>query len=710
MTSRCTIPVSFVTIPASSVPLNPPPPIFTMPPEVLPLPDDKSEVASPSSVASSTNASSHLSSDRTSPHPSRQTLETYKTANVSQLESPPSPKAPANSSTKPQASSPPPSSTSPPQNLPPPPPSSGSPKNPPPPPNNRPPPPENPAPPQNPPPPIGPPAYPPPPLLPPPPPSSGTIVSPSPPLISPPSTSGSPAFPAPSLFTPPPSSGTLVSPTPPLLSPPSISEILVSPIPPLLTPPSTSGTPVSPSSPFSTPTGTSLVPPHAPTNHLSNNAPENEGGAITTRVAVEIGLIVSILLLTALGITFFCMFLRKKRNSRHFSYLMPASVISSPMSGNEYLKMRHSPANAAYDYSASETGGLGNSKSLYTYKELVKATDEFSEKNLLGGGGFGLVYKGCLTDGREVAVKQLKEGGGQGEREFRAEVKTISHVHHKHLVSLVGYCISKSQRLLVYDYVPNKTLHFHLHEQDDPVLDWDARLKIALGAARGIAYLHEDCHPRIIHRDIKSSNILVDNNFEAQVSDFGLARLFSDSYTHVTTRVMGTFGYMAPEYALSGKLTDKSDVFSFGVVLLELITGRKPVDSSQPLGEESLVEWARPLLNSALEGEDFEALVDPRLKDNYVDSEMFCMIEAAASCVRHLAAKRPKMMQVLRAFDSITMVSDLTNGMRVGESKLFDTTLKPAEFKLLQNMAFGCKSYSSDFFTQGSWKREDCEM
>ncbi|CAN0916295.1 Proline-rich receptor-like protein kinase PERK8 [Linum grandiflorum] len=239
-------------------------------------------------------------------------------------------------------------------------------------------------------------------------------------------------------------------------------------------------------------------------------------------------------------------------------------------------------------------------------------------------------------------------------------------------------------------------------------MDWALRVRVAAGAARGLAYLHEDCHPRIIHRDIKSSNILLDNNFEAMVADFGLAKLALelDSNTHVSTRVMGTFGYMAPEYATSGKLTEKSDVYSFGVVLLELITGRKPVDPSQPLGDESLVEWARPLLTEALDNEDFELLSDPRLEKKYVAAEMFRMMEAAAACVRHSAAKRPRMSQVARALDSVNELSDLSNGMKPGQSEIYDSRQQSAQIRMFQRMAFGSQDYnSSEYFnhSQSSW-------
>lgn len=299
--------------------------------------------------------------------------------------------------------------------------------------------------------------------------------------------------------------------------------------------------------------------------------------------------------------------------------------------------------------------------STFTYEELALATDNFSSTNLLGQGGFGYVHKGFLPNGKEIAVKQLKSGSNQGEREFQAEVETISRVHHRHLVSLVGYCISGDQRMLVYEYIPNKTLEFHLHvlgEGRSP-LSWSTRLKIALGAAQGLAYLHEDCQPKIIHRDIKAANILLDNDFEAKVADFGLAKFSFDTDTHVSTRVMGTFGYLAPEYAASGKLTEKSDVYSFGVVLLELITGRRPVDKSRPFLDDSMVEWARPLLMQALEGGGFNDLVDLRLGGDYNPSEMAQMVACAAVCVRSSARRRPLMSQVVRALEGNLSVEDL---------------------------------------------------
>lgn len=351
---------------------------------------------------------------------------------------------------------------------------------------------------------------------------------------------------------------------------------------------------------------------------------------------------------------------------------------------------------------------LGFSKSTFTYEELAMATDGFSDANLLGQGGFGYVHRGVLPNGKEVAVKQLKAGSGQGEREFQAEVEIISRVHHKHLVSLVGYCMSGAQRMLVYEFVPNNTLEFHLHGKGRPTMGFLTRLRIALGAAKGLAYLHEDCHPKIIHRDIKAANILLDFNFEAKVADFGLAKFTSDVNTHVSTRVMGTFGYLAPEYAASGKLTDKSDVFSFGVMLLELITGRRPVDSAQTFMDDSLVDWARPLLTRALEDGNFDTLIDHRLQKDYDHNEVARMVACAAACVRHSARRRPRMSQVVRALEGDVSLSDLNEGIRPGhstvysshESSDYDTSQYNEDMIKFRKMALGTQEYASSEYSR----------
>ncbi|CAL9050696.1 unnamed protein product [Musa banksii] len=345
---------------------------------------------------------------------------------------------------------------------------------------------------------------------------------------------------------------------------------------------------------------------------------------------------------------------------------------------------------------------LGFNQSTFTYDELAAATNGFSRDNLLGQGGFGYVYKGVLPNRKDVAVKQLKSGSGQGEREFQAEVEIISRVHHRHLVSLVGYCIAGSQRLLVYEFVPNNTLEHHLHGKGLPTMDWATRLKIAVGSAKGLAYLHEDCHPRIIHRDIKTANILLDNKFEAMVADFGLAKLSSDTNTHVSTRVMGTFGYLAPEYASSGKLTDRSDVFSFGVMLLELITGRRPVDTTGDM-DDSLVDWARPLLVRALADENFDELVDPRLENNYDPGEMARMASSAAAAVRHSARRRPRMSQIVRALEGDMSLEHLNEGGKPGQSMLFnsssdyDSGSYSSNMRRFRQMALESTEYSNEY-------------
>ncbi|XP_040377563.1 proline-rich receptor-like protein kinase PERK4 [Oryza brachyantha] len=355
----------------------------------------------------------------------------------------------------------------------------------------------------------------------------------------------------------------------------------------------------------------------------------------------------------------------------------PGAAPSTSMFGPPGPAWRVPPGDTSSGVYSGQHDALGLSKGTFTYEQLEAATGNFSAANLLGQGGFGYVHKGVLPGGKTVAVKQLKSGSGQGEREFQAEVDIISRVHHRHLVSLVGYCIVGARRVLVYEFVPNKTLEFHLHGEGLPVMPWPTRLRIALGSAKGLAYLHEDCQPRIIHRDIKSANILLDDNFEAMVADFGLAKLTSDNSTHVSTRVMGTFGYLAPEYASSGKLTEKSDVFSYGVMLLELVTGRRPIDASHIHSafaeDDSLVEWARPAMARALADGDYGGVADPRLEGSYDPVEMARVVASAAAAVRHTAKKRPKMSQIVRALEGDVSLEDLNEGMRPGQSMVFGT-------------------------------------
>ncbi|KAL5660199.1 hypothetical protein ACJX0J_027324, partial [Zea mays] len=230
----------------------------------------------------------------------------------------------------------------------------------------------------------------------------------------------------------------------------------------------------------------------------------------------------------------------------------------------------------------------------FTFRELATATKNFRSDCLLGEGGFGRVYKGRLENGQLVAVKQLDLNGYQGNREFLVEVLMLSLLHHPNLVNLVGYCADGDQRLLVYEYMALGSLADHLLDStpDQVPLSWYLRMKIAYGTAKGLEYLHEKANPPVIYRDLKSPNILLDEKYNPKLSDFGLAKLGPvEGKTHISTRVMGTYGYCAPEYIRTGQLTVKTDVYSFGVFLLELITGRRAVDTSRPASEQILVNW-----------------------------------------------------------------------------------------------------------------------
>ncbi|CAL9043176.1 unnamed protein product [Musa banksii] len=286
----------------------------------------------------------------------------------------------------------------------------------------------------------------------------------------------------------------------------------------------------------------------------------------------------------------------------------------------------------------------------FTFRELAVATGNFRSECFLGEGGFGRVYRGRLeSTGQVVAVKQLDRDGLQGNREFLVEVLMLSLLHHPNLVNLIGYCADGEQRLLVYEFMPLGSLEDHLHDllPDKSPLDWNTRMKIAAGAAKGLEYLHDKANPPVIYRDLKASNILLDKGFHPKLSDFGLAKLGPvGDKSHVSTRVMGTYGYCAPEYALTGQLTVKSDVYSFGVVLLELITGRKAIDSTKTHAEQNLVSWVRPMFK---ERRKLPGLADPKLQGRFPMRGLYQALAVASMCIQEEAASRPVIADVVTA-------------------------------------------------------------
>ncbi|KAF8766092.1 hypothetical protein HU200_007584 [Digitaria exilis] len=305
--------------------------------------------------------------------------------------------------------------------------------------------------------------------------------------------------------------------------------------------------------------------------------------------------------------------------------------------------------NAAAELSRSCNQNNMPSRAL-TFRQLDAATNGFSERNLLGEGGFGRVYKGRLDDTKEViAVKQLDKDGFQGNREFLVEVLMLSLLHHPNLVKLLGYCADSNQRILVYEYMSKGSLEDHLLDLPPnwKPLPWHTRMQIAVGAAKGIEYLHEVANPPVIYRDLKASNILLDRDFNAKLSDFGLAKLGPmGDQSHVSTRVMGTYGYCAPEYAMTGKLTKMSDIYSFGVVLLELITGRRAIDVSRLSEEQVLVHWASPLLRDK---KRFVRLADPLLGRRYPVKGLYQALAVASMCLQDDAPSRPGISDVVSA-------------------------------------------------------------
>ncbi|KAG5248576.1 PTI1 tyrosine-protein kinase [Salix suchowensis] len=298
---------------------------------------------------------------------------------------------------------------------------------------------------------------------------------------------------------------------------------------------------------------------------------------------------------------------------------------------------------------------------IFSLKELHSATNNFNYDNKLGEGGFGSVYWGQLWDGSQIAVKRLKVWSNKADMEFAVEVEILARVRHKNLLSLRGYCAEGQERLIVYDYMPNLSLLSHLHGQHSAecLLDWKRRMTIAIGSAEGIAYLHHHATPHIIHRDIKASNVLLDSNFHAQVADFGFAKLIPDGATHVTTRVKGTLGYLAPEYAMLGKASESCDVYSFGILLLELATGKKPLEKLSATVKRTITDWARPL---ACERK-FSELADPKLNGKYNEEELKRVVFVSLVCAQNQPERRPTMLDVIELLrgESKERLSELEN-------------------------------------------------
>ncbi|KAL5775439.1 hypothetical protein ACOSP7_012996 [Xanthoceras sorbifolium] len=299
-----------------------------------------------------------------------------------------------------------------------------------------------------------------------------------------------------------------------------------------------------------------------------------------------------------------------------------------------------------------KVGEAKNTCIVFTYQELVAATNNFNPMCLVGEGGFGRVYKGYIDSiDQVVAVKQLDRNGNQGSREFFAEVLMLSLVQHQNLVNLIGYCVEGEQRILVYEYMPNGSLENHFLDllPDKEPLDWTTRMKIAAGAVKGLEYLHDVADPPVIFRDFKASNILLDSEFNPKLSDFGLAKLGpTGGKDHVSTRVMGTYGYCAPEYVKTGQLTKMSDVYSFGVMFLELITGRSAIDQSRATEEQNLIRWAKPLLKDK---KKFTLMADPLLEGKYPLKGLFQALAVAAMCIQEEANMRPIIGDVVTALE-----------------------------------------------------------
>ncbi|KAH0635557.1 hypothetical protein KY289_035472 [Solanum tuberosum] len=337
-------------------------------------------------------------------------------------------------------------------------------------------------------------------------------------------------------------------------------------------------------------------------------------------------------------------------------------------------------------------GQISQNFSVYCYNDLKAATHGFRASNKIGEGGFGSVYKGRLQDGNFMAVKVLSVEleSMRGEREFVSEIAALSDIKHENLVNLRGCCVDGAHRLLVYDYMENNSLSltFLGGEQNRSKFTWTLRKEVSIGIAKGLSYLHEEVSPHVVHRDIKTSNILLDENFTPKIADFGLARLFTENMSHISTRVAGTLGYLSPEYAISGHLTRKSDVYSFGVVLLEIVSGSPVVAFDITRGEHFLVNKAWEMYNA----DQLLELVDPVLDRELLnDDEALRFLKVGLLCVQENASLRPKMSMVIKMLSR-------DGAIIVDEMKI----TQPGIVADLMDVKIGRKHSSQSFFSKAS--------
>ncbi|BAT81287.1 hypothetical protein LR48_Vigan07g077700 [Vigna angularis] len=394
------------------------------------------------------------------------------------------------------------------------------------------------------------------------------------------------------------------------------------------------------------------VSPTAPNSKGENGGGSGNGGKKSSHVGVIVfSVIGAVFVVSMIGFLIFCLFrMKQKKLSRVQS---PNALVIHPRhsgSDNESVKItvagsnvsvggvsetRTIPGSEAGDIQMVEAGNM-----VISIQVLRNVTGNFSEKNILGQGGFGTVYRGELHDGTRIAVKRMECGAitGKGAAEFKSEIAVLTKVRHRHLVALLGYCLDGNEKLLVYEYMHQGTLSRHLFnwpEEGLEPLEWNRRLTIALDVARGVEYLHGLAHQSFIHRDLKPSNILLGDDMRAKVADFGLVRLAPEGKASIETRIAGTFGYLAPEYAVTGRVTTKVDVFSFGVILMELITGRKALDETQPEDSMHLVTWFRRM---SINKDSFRKAIDSAIDLN---EETLASIHTVAELAGHCCAREP---------------------------------------------------------------------